>query len=183
MFKFLVPFRFSKSAFCLSTSPKAPCWRFPILAMTMSEQARHCSFGLTKTFFFRSSKSAFSRHDNVRASSTLFIWLNENVLFRFSKSAFCLSTSLKAPCWRFPILAMTMPEQARHCSFGLTKTLMLCATPNDLQNCHLPTLTQRERQSPQANEHAYLPFARASNGASSSAHVWLRHRKESLPTG
>ena len=24
-------------------------------------------------------KSAFSRHDNVRASSTLFIWLNENV--------------------------------------------------------------------------------------------------------
>ncbi|EFC67782.1 hypothetical protein HMPREF0670_02429 [Prevotella sp. oral taxon 317 str. F0108] len=33
-----------------------------------------------KWFFFRSSKSAFSRHDNVRASSTLFIWLNENVL-------------------------------------------------------------------------------------------------------
>lgn len=29
---------------------------------------------------FRSSKSAFSRHDNVRASSTLFIWLNENVV-------------------------------------------------------------------------------------------------------
>ena len=29
--------------------------------------------------FSRSSKSAFSRHDNVRASSTLFIWLNENV--------------------------------------------------------------------------------------------------------
>ena len=24
-------------------------------------------------------KSAFSRHDNVRASPTLFIWLNENV--------------------------------------------------------------------------------------------------------
>ena len=49
------------------------------LAMIMLEQARHCSFGLTKTFFSRSSKSAFSRHDNVRASSTLFIWLNENV--------------------------------------------------------------------------------------------------------
>ena len=32
---------------------------------------------------FHSSKSAFSRHDNVRASSTLFIWLNENVLFSF----------------------------------------------------------------------------------------------------
>gem|GEM_PF-2362041 len=30
-------------------------------------------------FFSRSSKSAFSRHDSVRASSTLFIWLNENV--------------------------------------------------------------------------------------------------------
>ncbi len=29
------------------------------LAMTMSEQARHCSFGLTKTFFFRSSKVRF----------------------------------------------------------------------------------------------------------------------------
>ena len=88
-----VLFRSSKSAFCLSTSPKAPCWRFPILAMTMSEQTQHCSFGLTKTFFSRSSKSAF-----------------------------CLSTSLKAPCRRFPILAMTMSEQARHCSFGLTKT-------------------------------------------------------------
>ena len=47
--------------------------------MTMLEQARHCSFGLTKTFFSRSSKSAFSRHDNVRTSATLFIWLNENV--------------------------------------------------------------------------------------------------------
>ena len=32
-----------------------------------------------KLFFSRSSKSAFSRHDNVRTSSTLFIWLNENV--------------------------------------------------------------------------------------------------------
>ena len=31
------------------------------------------------TVLFRFSKSAFSRHDNVRASSTLFIWLNENV--------------------------------------------------------------------------------------------------------
>ena len=47
--------------------------------MTMFEQARHCSFGLTKTFFSRSSKSAFSRHDNVRTSSTLFVRLNENV--------------------------------------------------------------------------------------------------------
>ena len=35
------------------------------LAMTMLEQARHRSFGLTKTFFSRSPKSAFSRHDNV----------------------------------------------------------------------------------------------------------------------
>ena len=30
-------------------------------------------------FFSRPSKSAFSRHGNVRASSTLFVWLNENV--------------------------------------------------------------------------------------------------------
>ena len=35
------------------------------LAMTMFEQAPHCSFGLTTTVLFRSSKSAFSRHDNV----------------------------------------------------------------------------------------------------------------------
>ena len=47
------------------------------------------------------------------------------VLFSFLKSAFCLSTSLKAPCRRFPILAMTMSEQARHCSFGLTKTFKM----------------------------------------------------------
>ena len=86
-------FRSLKNAFCLSTSPKAPCWRFPILAMTMYEQAQHCSFGLTKTFFsflekcvlpFHFAQSSVlaisnSRHDNVRASSTLFIWLNENV--------------------------------------------------------------------------------------------------------
>ena len=49
------------------------------LAMTMSEQARHCSFGLTKTVLFHSLKSAFSRHGDVRANSALFIWLNENV--------------------------------------------------------------------------------------------------------
>ena len=34
-------------------------------------------------FFSRSSKSAFSRHDNVQASPILLIWLNENVLFSF----------------------------------------------------------------------------------------------------
>ena len=56
--------------------------------MTMFEQARHCSFGLTKTFFSRSSKSAFSHHDNVRTSSTLFVRLNENVFSHSSKSAF-----------------------------------------------------------------------------------------------
>ena len=57
------------------------------LAMTMFEQTRCCSFGLTKTFFSRSSKSAFSRHDNVRASSTLFIWLNENVRITIAEKA------------------------------------------------------------------------------------------------
>ena len=34
-----------------------------------------------KTFFSFSVRSAFSRHDNVRANSTLFIWINENILF------------------------------------------------------------------------------------------------------
>ena len=37
----------------------------------------------TINLLFRSSKSVFSRHDYVRASSTLFVWLNENVLFPF----------------------------------------------------------------------------------------------------
>ena len=83
-------------------------WKVRFLAMTMFEQARLCSLGLTKTVLFRSSKSAFSRHDNVRASSTLFIWLNENCSFLVPRKV------------RF--LAMTMSEQARHCSFGLTKT-------------------------------------------------------------
>ena len=54
--------------------------------------------------------------------------------FRSLKSAFCLSTSPKAPCWRFLILAMTMYEQARHCSFGLTKTLACLNLKNIIQN-------------------------------------------------
>ncbi len=54
-----------------------------LLAMTMFEQARHYSFGLTKTFIPRSPKSAFTRHDNARTSSTLFIWLNGSILFSF----------------------------------------------------------------------------------------------------
>jgi len=73
--------------------------------MTMLEQARHCSFGLTKTFFSRSSKSAFSHHDNVRANSTLFIWLSENVgkyaksnreTSRIKKFPDCMFCALKA---------------------------------------------------------------------------------------
>lgn len=38
-----------------------------------------------KTFFSFSLKSAFSSHDNVRANSTWFIWLNENVGLPSSK--------------------------------------------------------------------------------------------------
>ena len=49
-----------------------------------------------KYVVFRSSKSAFSRHDNVRASSTLFIWLNENVVLRSSKSAFSRHDNVRA---------------------------------------------------------------------------------------
>ena len=53
------------------------------LAMTMFEQARRCSFGLTGAFFSRFSKSAFSHHDNVRTSSALFVRLSGNVLPSF----------------------------------------------------------------------------------------------------
>ena len=95
--------------------------------------------GCRRKVLFRSSKSAFSRHDNVRTSSTLFIWLNENVLFSF------LEKCVFSP-WQYPnkldivhlayrkrsflvsrkvrFLAMTMFEQAWHCSFGLTKTFV-----------------------------------------------------------
>ena len=68
----------------------------------------YASKGL-KLFFSRYSKSAFSRHDNVRASSTLFIWLNENVRIiapiMFSLIAHAgacpLSLSPKSPVLRF----------------------------------------------------------------------------------
>ena len=89
-----VLFRSSKSAFSRQDNLRASSALFiwlnencsflvprkvRFLAMTMSEQARHCSFGLTKTVLFHSLKSAFSRHGDVRANSALFIWLNENV--------------------------------------------------------------------------------------------------------
>ena len=64
--------------------------------------------GLNKTFFFVPQKCVLpfhfaqssvlaisnSRHDNVRASSTLFIWLNENVeiLVGIVPTALCLFT-------------------------------------------------------------------------------------------
>ena len=41
----------------------------------------------------RSSKSAVSRHDNVRASSTLFIWLDENVVISLLTMHLWLSIS------------------------------------------------------------------------------------------
>jgi len=63
--------------------------------MTMFEQDQCCSFGLTKTFFTRSSKRAFSRHDNVWASSMLFIWLNENVLYSFPEK--CVFSPWQCP--------------------------------------------------------------------------------------
>ena len=52
--------------------------------------------GFILLFFSRPSKSAFSRHGNVRASSTLFVWLNENVLFSFLKSAFSRHGNVRA---------------------------------------------------------------------------------------
>ena len=48
-----------------------------------NNSSTNCAKRRDMGFFSRSSKSAFSRHDNVQASSTLFIWLNENVLFSF----------------------------------------------------------------------------------------------------
>ena len=86
--------------------------------MAMFEQARHCSFGLTKTFFSRSSKSAFSRHDNVRASSALFIWLNENVHL----SCFDINTSILT--W----------EQMKHKELRFTFS-SLCAMGKMLSTC------------------------------------------------
>ena len=49
------------------------------LAMTNVRASSTLFIWLNENVLFRSSKSAFSRHDNVRASSTPFIWLNENV--------------------------------------------------------------------------------------------------------
>ena len=47
--------------------------------------------GLTDKVLFRSLKSTFSRYDNVRASSTLFILLNENALFEEREKNNCPS--------------------------------------------------------------------------------------------
>ena len=73
------------------------------LAMAMTEQAHHCSSGLTKTLdFILHFMHLFSPWQNT-SKLALPIWLNENVRF----------------------LAMAMTEQAHHCSFGLTKTFVL----------------------------------------------------------
>lgn len=52
---------------------------------------------------------------------------------RFSKSSFCLSTSLKASCRRFLILVMAMLKRAWHCAFDLSKTFLFFV-PNMLLN-------------------------------------------------
>ncbi len=44
----------------------------------------NCAKRRNMGFFSRSSKSAFSRHGNVQSSSTLLIWLNENVRWDMS---------------------------------------------------------------------------------------------------
>ena len=58
-------------------------------------------------FFSPFSKSAFSRHDNVRASSTLFILLDENVRLPTAFSATHQYSSLYSATtrhlyWRMP---------------------------------------------------------------------------------
>ena len=60
--------------FPLKSWQKLVSWRVDRLVR------RHVNKRTSWLFFSRSSKSALSRQDNVRASSTLFIWLNENVL-------------------------------------------------------------------------------------------------------
>ncbi len=107
------------------------------LAMTMFEQAQCCSFGLTKTFFSRSSKSAFSRHGNVRASSTLFIWVNENVLSRSSKSAFARHDNVRASSTLFiwvneNVLSRSSKSAfARHDNVRASSTLLVWLNEND----------------------------------------------------
>ena len=75
---------------------------------------------ILKVLFSFLEKCVFSPWQ-CRASSTLFIWLNE-------KRSFLVPRKVR-------FLAMTMSEQARHCSFGLTKTFKkhaLATSPNAL---------------------------------------------------
>ena len=90
-----------------------------LLAMTMLEQARHCSFGLTGAFFPRSSKSAFTRHDNARASSTLFIWINGSILSHSSKSAFSHHDNVRTSSALFVRLSgNVLPSFLEKCVFS-----------------------------------------------------------------
>jgi len=56
------------------------------LAMTNVRASSTLFIWLNENVLFRSSKSAFSHHDNVWASSTPFIWLNENVPNHMAKA-------------------------------------------------------------------------------------------------
>ena len=53
------------------------------LAMTMSEQARHCSFGLTKTFFFVPRKVRFLAKTIFEQARHCSFGLTKTVLFSF----------------------------------------------------------------------------------------------------
>ena len=73
--------------------------------MTMFEQARRCSFGLTKTVLFHPSKSAFSRHDNMSEQTrhcsfgltkTLVNMLKAIGKLHVKKSPDCMFCALKA---------------------------------------------------------------------------------------
>jgi hypothetical protein len=61
---FFVP---RKVRFAFPLRPKLPCWLFPILAMTMFEQARHCSFGLTKTLALLTNALVLSNNHPIAA--------------------------------------------------------------------------------------------------------------------
>ena len=80
---------------------------------------------------FRSSKSAFSRHDDVRASSTLFIWLNENVLFRSSKSAFSRHDNVRASSTLFIWLNKNVPNHMAKKRLDTRLTYLNCSITED----------------------------------------------------
>ena len=111
---FNLSFRTWKSAFCLSTSPKAPCWRFSILAMIMYEQARHCSFGLTKTLVFLLGCNVFSTTQIHK-----WRWLWKLRLLMKGWSVYDERKRTNYPTWRIGVLFFAILLRLK-CKFNLS---------------------------------------------------------------